>query len=116
MLEWRRACLYKADEDWVLASPTMNGESPVWLDVIMEDYIRPVATAAGVTKTIGWHTFRRSLASILAAKGEQVKVVQELLRHSNSAITQDLYQQADADAKRTAQGHVGGLFVIKKAS
>jgi integrase len=116
VMEWRRICLYKADEDWVLASPTMNGESPVWLDVIMEDYIRPVATAAGISKTIGWHTFRRSLASILAAKGEQVKVVQELLRHSNSAITQDLYQQADADAKRTAQGHVGGLFVIKKAS
>jgi integrase len=47
---------------------------------------------------------------------EQVKVVQELLRHSNCSITQDLYQQADADAKRSAQGHVGGLFVIKKAS
>jgi integrase len=116
VLEWRRICLYKTDEDWVFASPTMNGGAPVWLDVIMEDYIRPAMVVAGISKTIGWHTFRRSLASILAAKGEQVKVVQELLRHSNSSITQDLYQQADADAKRTAQGHVGGLFVVKKAS
>lgn len=107
---------YKADDDWVLASPEMNGDSPVWLDVMMDNHIKPAATSAGITKTIGWHTFRRSLASILAAKGEQVKVVQELLRHSNSSITQDLYQQADADAKRSAQGHVGGLFVIKKAS
>jgi integrase len=94
----------------------MNGDAPVWLDFMMENYIRPAATAAGVTKTIGWHAFRRSLASILAAKGEQVKVVQELLRHSTASITMDLYQQADADAKRTAQGHVGGLFVIKMAS
>ena len=116
VMEWRRVCLYKADDDWVLASPEMNGDSAVWLDVMMDNYIKPAATAAGITKTIGWHTFRRSLASILAAKGEQVKVVQELLRHSNSAITKDLYQQAGADAKRTAQGHVGGLFVIKKAS
>lgn len=116
VMEWRRVCLYKAEDDWVFASPDMNGEAPVWLDVMMDNYIKPAAAAAGITKTIGWHTFRRSLASILAAKGEQVKVVQELLRHSNSAITQDLYQQADADAKRTAQGRVGGLFVIKKAS
>jgi integrase len=116
VMEWRRVCLYKADDDWVFASPDMNGDAPVWLDVMMDNYIKPAAAAAGITKTIGWHTFRRSLASILAAKGEQVKVVQELLRHSNSAITQDLYQQAGADAKRSAQGHVGGLFVIKKAS
>jgi integrase len=116
VLEWRRVCLYKADDDWVFASPDMNGDAPVWLDVMMDNYIKPAATAAGITKTIGWHTFRRSLASILAAKGEQVKVVQELLRHSNTAITQDLYQQAGAGAKRSAQGHVGGLFVIQKPS
>lgn len=61
-------------------------------------------------------TFRRSLASILATKVEHVKVVQELLRHANASITMDLYQQADADAKRTAQGHVGSLFVVPKAS
>ena len=45
-----------------------------------------------------------------------MKVVQELLRHSNSSIKLDLYQQAGADAKRTVQGHVGGLFMMKKAS
>lgn len=61
-------------------------------------------------------TFRRSLASILATKVEHVKVVQELLRHANASITMELYQQADADAKRTAQGHVGSLFVVPKAS
>jgi integrase len=65
---------------------------------------------------VGWHTFRRSLASLLATKGEKIKVVQELLRHANSSTTQDLYQQADVDAKRAAQEHTSELFLVKKAS
>jgi integrase len=52
----------------------------------------------GITMSTGWHTFRRSLASILQPKGEQVKVVQELLRHSKSSIiTMNLYQRVGAE-------------------
>lgn len=70
-----------------------------------------------VTKHIGWHTFRRSLATLLMKKGEGVKVVQELMRHANSKITLDVYAQGDEQAKRAAQDHVNGLFVIhSKAS
>jgi integrase len=61
---------------------------------------------------IGWHTFRHSLASLLGQAGENVKVVQELLRHASSRITQDVYQQADETAKRDALKRVSGLFVI----
>lgn len=32
--------------------------------------------------------------------------VQELMRHANASTTMDLYQQADHQAKRAAQGHV----------
>ncbi|RZU40347.1 tyrosine-type recombinase/integrase [Edaphobacter modestus] len=116
LAEWRQNCLYPTDNDWVIASPTTEGESPLWLDIVMRDHIKPAAVKASITKRIGWHTFRRSLASILAAKGEHVKVVQELLRHSNSSITMELYQQAEADAKRAAQNHVNGLFLTEKAS
>jgi len=113
---WREKSCYRADDDWILASATVNGRSPVWLDIVLRRYIHPIAAAATITKHIGWHTFRRSLASLLASKGEQVKVVQELLRHSNPQITMELYQQADVDQKRSAQGHVSGLFVLPKAS
>jgi hypothetical protein len=34
----------------------MNGDAPVWLDNVMDNYIKPAAAAAGITKTIGWHT------------------------------------------------------------
>jgi integrase len=113
---WRKLSPYPSDEDWVFASPAKEGKAPVWLDVVMQRYIKPAALKAGIAKRIGWHTFRRSLASILAAEGENVKVVQELLRHANASITMELYQQAGADAKRQAQEHIGGLFVLKKAS
>ena len=43
-------------------------------------------------------------------------MVQELLRHSNSSITLDLHQQAEADAKCSAQYHVADLFRLSKAS
>jgi integrase len=116
LLEWRGKSLYPADDDWVFASAVKEGKAPVWLSEVMQNYIQPAAQAAGITKKLGWHSFRRSLASILASKGENVKTVQELLRHANSRITLDVYTQADADEKRAAQEHVGGLFVVPKAS
>jgi integrase len=89
----------------------------LWLDVVLQRYIRPILVAEGITKTVGWHSFRRSLSVLLANQGEKVKVVQELLRHSNVSTTLELYQQADQEAKRAAQGHTRSLFVVhSKAS
>jgi integrase len=117
LIEWRNQSPYQADDDWVLASPTTNGRSPLWLDIVLQRYIRPILIEAKITKTVGWHTFRRSLSVILANQGEKVKVVQELLRHSNVSTTLELYQQADQEAKRAAQGHIRSLFLIEsKAS
>jgi hypothetical protein len=36
--------------------------------------------------------------------------VQELLRHASSRITQDVYQQGSAEAKRTALSQMSGMF------
>ncbi|WP_263367957.1 tyrosine-type recombinase/integrase [Edaphobacter bradus] len=111
---WRAESLYRADEDWVFASVKTNGRTPLWLDMVLRNQIRQAAVASGISKSIGWHTFRRSLATILAAKGEKVKVVQELLRHAKSSTTIELYQQADAEAKRAAQIHTRDLFLVER--
>jgi site-specific recombinase XerD len=50
--------------------------------------------AAEIQGRIGWHTFRRMYATLLKANGEDVKTVQELLRHTNSLVTMNLYAQA----------------------
>lgn len=44
----------------------------------MKRYIRPVARKAGITKNIGWHTFRHSFGTLLKASREDVRTVQEL--------------------------------------
>jgi integrase len=63
---------------------------------------------------IGWHTFRHSYASQLKANGEDVKVVQESLRHANSRITLDTYTQASTPAKRRAQTKVVEMIFPKQ--
>jgi len=113
---WREESFYSAGQDWVFASPATLGVSPYWFDSALVRVVRPAAQRAGITKKIGWHTFRRSLATLLTSKKETVKVVQELLRHADPRLTMELYAQGEEQAKRAAQQHVSGLFFIEKAS
>jgi integrase len=52
---------------------------------------------------VGFHTFRHSYTTLLTQNNEDVKVVQELLRHANSRITLDLYAQAGMPEKPQVQ-------------
>src|ERR1017187_1083807 len=73
---------------------------------------RTLAENSRITKRVTWHTFRHSLASFLGQSGENVKTVQELLRHASSRLTQDVYQQGNTEAKRLAIGRVAGIFAV----
>ncbi len=85
--------------------------------IALRVYIRPALKTAGITGKVGWHTFRHSFATILKSHGEDVKTVQELLRHANSSITMNLYAQAVTDIKRSAQSKVARLvFEPKKGN
>jgi integrase len=48
---------------------------------------------------------------MLIANGENVKVVQELMRHANSRCTLDVYTQARVSAKREAQQRVAQMIL-----
>lgn len=110
---WRQLSEYRKDSDWVFASSATKGQTPLWPSVIMRAFIEPAAKAAGIDKHIGWHTFRHSYTSLLKANGEDIKVVQELLRHANSRTTMDVYAQALTPAKRKAQSKVVEMLVQK---
>jgi hypothetical protein len=73
-----------------------------------------VASESGIKKKISWHTFRHTFSSILKGNGEDVKVVQELLRHSTSRMTLDTYTQALGPDKRAAQSKVVGMIRPKE--
>lgn len=107
---WHETSKYRADNDWVFASPHTSGRLPYRPDAILQKIIRPAAVRAGITRKIGWHTFRHTFSTLLINNGENVKVVQELMRHASSRCTLEVYSQANAIAKRHAQQHVVAMI------
>jgi integrase len=86
LLEWRNLTPYNQDDDWVFASPYTNGKRPYWAESALANHIRPAAEQAKITKIVGWHTFRHSLASLLGDKKEDRKIVQEIMGHASSRM------------------------------
>jgi integrase len=103
LLAWRATSCYAADEDWVFASDHHFGKTPLWPDSIRSKILQPAARRAGITKRVGWHTFRHTYSSLLAASGNEVKVVQELMRHAKLSTTMEVYTHARMETKRVAQ-------------
>ena len=87
-----------------------RGKQPLWLSTIMRYYIQPKTLELGITKRVSWHTFRHTFSTLLKANGEDVKVVQELLRHASAKMTLDTYSQALTPAKRAAQSKVVSMI------
>jgi hypothetical protein len=80
--DWRRQTPYKEPHHWVFASPHVGGKMLYWGQPLMRSNIRPIAKKLGITKRIGWHTFRHTYSTLLCSVGADPKVMQELLRHS----------------------------------
>lgn len=110
LLTWKRAAPYNQPEDWVFASTRMRGKQPYSPDSILTRSFRPAAKRAKIAKHIGWHTFRRTFSTLLKANGEDIKTVQELLRHATVKMTLEVYAQAVTPAKRKAQSKVAGML------
>ena len=96
---WRENTAYRSDEDWIFASPHYHGKTPYTYQILFRRHIRPVIESVSGIKSskeapIGWHTLRRSLATLLISNGENVKVAQSQLRHTTPKITLELYAQA----------------------
>jgi integrase len=107
---WRDHTPYRSDEDWIFASPHYHGNS-VHLQILFRRHIRPVIEKISGLRSskqapIGWHTLRRSLATLLISNGENVKVAQSQLRHTTPKITLGLYAQAVSADQQKAHNKV----------
>ncbi len=63
-------------------------------NMLVSDYLRVAANKAEVVaplRTLGFHTFRRTLASVLVKMKVDPKLVQEMLRHQNLKTTLEVY-------------------------
>ena len=71
--------------------------------------LRAAATKAGLPHA-GLHTLRHSAASVMLTRGVPLKVVSDILGHSSSAITPDIYRHGAPDVARQAMDTLGDAF------
>ena len=110
---WRTITMYASGSDWVFASDAVFGKMPVWAVSSLQKVLQPAAGRAGITKRIGWHTFRHTYSSLLSEYGNDVKVVQELMRHAKIATTMEIYTHARMVKKREAQSKVVDALFLR---
>jgi integrase len=64
--ELRQQTQYRKDEDFIFASPTLNGKQPLWGQTMNADFVKPAAITLGLVAEgerfgwFGWHRFRNS--------------------------------------------------------
>jgi len=92
------------NHDWLFPSPHGTGR-PRWPWTIQRDHLLPAGIRAGLGR-IGWHSFRHSYSTLLHALHVDLKVQQELLRHSDIRTTMNIYTQAVPNAMREANSRV----------
>jgi integrase len=117
--DWRAETPYAADDDYVFASSKLGGRKPRLGSMVVEDYLQPAATRAGVlevkggkryidgefVKRFGFHTFRHSLTSWLMANGKNPQIVRSMLRWTNLNMLAH-YAHGFKSDKLEAQGAV----------
>jgi integrase len=101
-------------------SEKLGGEKPRSGSMLVEDYLKPAATRAGiiwvengqmhgedgeVIKRFGFHSFRHSLTSWLMANGENPQVVRAMLRWTSLNMLWH-YSHGFSKEKLEAQGTV----------
>lgn len=69
---------------------------------------------AGIPE-VSFHTLRHTYATILLEQGEDLRVVQENLRHTRLNVTADIYATVTEKLKKRAAARLNGLYKKKEA-
>ncbi|MGD0268454.1 MAG: tyrosine-type recombinase/integrase, partial [Candidatus Sulfotelmatobacter sp.] len=116
LLNWKLQAPYPQSSDWMFASPHKNGRQPYWPGALFRAQLKPALEAAGIPGNVGWHTLRHTFGTLMKANGEDMKTIQELLRHSNYKVTADTYTQAVTPTKRAAQTKLVRMILPTKVA
>jgi integrase len=109
--KWQKQTLYRKPTDWVFASSRTHGKTPRVGNMLVSDYLRPAAIKAGVKlrkgQRFGFHNLRHSLSTFLiTGKKADIRTTQDIMRHSNSSTTIELYTQSPMELRIAAQEQV----------
>jgi integrase len=114
LLNWKLQAPYAQPGDWVFASPHKKGKQPYWPGSLFRAHLKPALEAAEIPGNVGWHTLRHTFGTLMKANGEDIKTIQELLRHSNYKVTADTYTQAVTSTKRAAQTKLVKMILLPR--
>lgn len=81
--------------------------SPFSNATILNNYIKPVAAKLGI-KGVGWHTFRHSYKSWMAAAKISPAQMKDLMRHSDIETTMNVYGKTLTPEMRATNAAVAG--------
>jgi len=113
LLSWYRQTAYSGQEDWVFASPFMDGRLPYRSWGIQQRHLRLAGTKAGLGP-IGWHDLRHTYRTLLDETGAPISVQQALMRHADIGTTMNIYGDSVAESQRKANSKVVSLLLRKK--
>ncbi|MBS1799564.1 MAG: site-specific integrase [Acidobacteria bacterium] len=109
---WKKQSKYTDPGHWVFASEISFGKQPLWPGTLWRRNVVPAIERAGITKPkLGWHTLRRSYASLLLSMGISLRVSMELMRHSTPDMTLATYARTVGDEKRDAGSKLAALLL-----
>jgi integrase len=112
---WRKETPYPADDDLVFPSMRLKGKKPPRANMLVKNHLQPAARKARIIEPIGFHSFRRTLASALLENGNDLRLVQELMRHANPSLTLGDYARSTTPRKIEAQGWMMRRLLAKDA-
>jgi integrase len=114
-LERHRACQCEGqlsagtlwdEQGWIFCNAVGN---PIEVTNLLKRSFRPLLARAGVP-AITFHCLRHSTASLLLSLGIHPKIVQELLGHSQIALTLDTYSHVLPSMQEEALNRLGALL------
>ena len=118
--EFRQKTPYNKDEDFVFASPTLNGKQPLWGQTMNAKFVKPAAIELGLVGEddhFGWHRFRHSLSTWANDATKDITVSQTMLRHAKPDITAAIYTHGNFGKALDAQRmYMEQLLRMKPAS
>jgi integrase len=119
LTEWRQLTPYNKDDDFIFASPKLNGKQPMWGQTMNANFVKPAAVDLGLVaedERFGWHRFRHSLSTWANETTKDITVAQTLLRHNKPDMTA-VYTHGNFEKALDAQRqYMDQLLAAKPAS
>jgi integrase len=119
LTELRQQSPYTGAEDFVFASPFLDGKQPLWGQTMNAKFVKPAAIELGLInegERFGWHRFRHSLSTWANETTKDITVSQTMLRHAKPDTTA-IYTHGNFDKALDAQRvYMDQLLKMKPAS